>query len=581
MIDREVRSGPPMPEVPFRSVPEMIAARATVEPGRAAVRFRAPSGNWADLNWADIERRRKSIAAGLQSLGVKHGDVVAVVSPNSAEMLVAELAAQTLGAAVAPIFPGYAAPVLHHCLADSGSRVALAGSAAQQRQLAQARQLEHIVVLDDQPLPDDRRPLPLKALLGAAQIGAPQAAATDVAYLLYTSGTTGKPKGVELTHRNALSQQASIAAVWDVGERDVFLSYLPWHHCFGALFERLMALWHRALLVIDDSRGRDLDRLYTNFFDARPTIYFGVPRVYNGMIARARSDPKALAALKSLRFAFSAAAPITEPAFRFFEELGVPVLEGWGLTETSPCATITRRSDAKRAPGVVGFPLPGTSVKLDPVPEFPGRGEILVRGPQVMRGYHHRPEDTARVLSDGWLRSGDLGEWTPHGLKLQGRIDGVFKLENGEKISAGEVEVRILAATPLLEQAVVLGPAQPFVTALCWIAPAAAQRFLQDYGVEPPESVAELAQVPQLRRAIVEALQSSNLLAACAYERVRRIALVSESPSLETGELTPTMKMVRAVSQERHAQLIAALRDERPHASTLDIFRSSDAFQNA
>jgi long-subunit acyl-CoA synthetase (AMP-forming) len=412
-------------------------------------------------------------------------------------------------------------------------------------------------------------------------MSASNAAASDVAYLLYTSGTTGKPKGVELTHRNALSQQASIAAVWDVGERDVFLSYLPWHHCFGALFERLMALWHRALLVIDDSRGRDLDRLYTNFFDARPTIYFGVPRVYNGMIARARSDPKALAALQSLRFAFSAAAPIAEPAFRFFEELGVPVLEGWGLTETSPCATITRRSDANRAPGVVGFPLPGTSVKLDPVPEFPGRGEILVRGPQVMRGYHRRPEDTARVLSDGWLRSGDLGEWTPHGLKLLGRIDGVFKLENGEKVSAGEVELRILASTPLLEQAVVLGPSQPFVTALCWIAPAAAQRFLQDYGVEPPASVAELAQVPQLRRAIVEALQSGNLLAGCSYERVRRIALVSESPSLETGELTPTMKMVRSVSQQRHAQLIAALRDRRPHASTLDIFCHGDAFQNA
>jgi long-chain acyl-CoA synthetase len=234
-----------------------------------------------------------------------------------------------------------------------------------------------------------------------------------------------------------------------------------------------------------------------------------------------------------------------------------------------------------RAPGVVGFPLPGTSVKLDPVPEFPGRGEILVRGPQVMRGYHRRPEDTARVLSDGWLRSGDLGEWTPHGLKLQGRLDGVFKLENGEKVSAGEVELRILASTPLLEQAVVLGPSQPFVTALCWIAPAAAQRFLQDSGVEPPASVAELAQVPQLRRAIVEALQSGNLLAVCAYERVRRIALVSESPSLETGELTPTMKMVRSVSQQRHAQLIAALRDERPHASTLDIFRRGDAFQNA
>src|SRR5207245_3143883 len=129
----------------------------------------------------------------------------------------------------------------------------------------------------------------------------------------------------ELTHWNALSQQAAISAMWDLSEKDVFLSYLPWHHCFGALFERLMALWHRALLVLDDSRGRDLDRLYTNFFDVRPTIYFGVPRVYNGMIARAQKDAKARDALKGLRFAFSAAAPISEPAFRFFEsELGVP-----------------------------------------------------------------------------------------------------------------------------------------------------------------------------------------------------------------------------------------------------------------
>ena len=575
----QVLRGPPLPEVPFRSVPELIAARAAVEPERAAVRSRAPSGKWADLTWAELDDRRRKIAAGLQALGVRQGDVVAAVSPNSAEMLVAELAAQTLGAAVAPIFPGYAPQVLHHCLADSGARVALAGSAVQQHQLGQARQLEHIVVLDDQPLPGA---LALKALLGATAIDAPQAAPGDVAWLLYTSGTTGQPKGVELTHHNALSQQAAIAALWDVTGRDVFLSYLPWHHCFGALFERLMALWHRALLVVDDSRGRDLDRLYANWFEIRPTVYFGVPRVYNGMIARARSDPQARSALAALRFAFSAAAPIAEPAFRFFEEeLRVPVLEGWGLTETAPCATLTRRSDAQRAPGLVGFPLPGTEIKLEPVPGFAGRGEILIRGPQVMRGYRHRPEETARVLDGGWLRSGDLGEWTAQGLRLAGRLDGVFKLENGEKVSAGEVEARLLAATPLLDQAVVLGPAQSFVTALCWIAPAAAQRFLQDLGLEPPRPVEELVQVPELRRAIVEALQSGNLLAGVAYERVRRVALVAETPSLDTGEMTPTMKMVRAVATRRHAQLISALREVEPHPAVLEIVRRGDAFRNA
>src|SRR6185436_7783050 len=171
-------------------------------------------------------------------------------------MMLVELAAQTLGAAVAPIFPGYAQPVLHHCLADSGARVAVAGSAAQQYQLAPARQLQRIVVLDNQPLPDDARGIPLQQLENATMLDAIGARGDDIAWLLYTSGTTGKPKGVELTHANALSQQASIGAVWDVTETDVFLSYLPWHHCFGALFERLMALWHRALLVLDDSRGR-------------------------------------------------------------------------------------------------------------------------------------------------------------------------------------------------------------------------------------------------------------------------------------------------------------------------------------
>jgi len=580
-VSGEEKSGPPLLQSPFQSVPQMVSARAGTDPRKIAVRQRAPSGKWADLSWAELEARRAGLSAGLQGLGVDRGEVIAVVSPNSAEMLVAELAAQTLGAAVAPIFPGYAAQVLHHCLADSGARIAFAGSAVQQRQLAQARQLERIVVLDDRPLPGDPRALPLSELLGAARLDAAPPRRDDLAYLLYTSGTTGKPKGVELTHWNALSQQVSIAQVWDVTDRDVFLSYLPWHHCFGALFERLMALWNRALLVVDDSRGRDLDRLYTNFFEVRPTIYFGVPRVYNGMIARAAGDPKARQALKSLRFAFSAAAPISEPAFRFFEELGVPVLEGWGLTETSPCATITRRGDAKRAPGVVGFPLPGTSVKLDPLPDFPGRGEILVRGPQVMRGYHNRAKDTGRVLHDGWLSSGDLGEWTPHGLKLCGRVDGVLKLDNGEKVSAGEVEARILAATPLLEQAVVLGSSQPFVTALCWISAPAAQRFLQAHGVESPGALPELAQSPEVRRAIVEALQSANLLASVAYERVRRIALVAEAPSLDTGELTPTMKMVRAVSTRRHEKLIAAMREEQPHPSVLEIFRRGDAFENA
>lgn len=580
MPGREI-SGGALPEVPFRTIPEMIAARAALDPSRPAIRFRGASGGWQDLSWGALDERRRGVAKGLASLGVRRGDVVAIVAPNSPEMLIAELAAQTLGAAVAPIFPGYTPDVLQHCLSDSGARLAFAGSAAHQHQLSRARQLDRIVVLDDNPLPGDARGIQLRAL---ASPGSPPGLVAgdgdELAFLLYTSGTTGSPKGVELTHRNALSQQAAIAAVWDVSERDVFLSYLPWHHCFGALFERLMALWSRALLAIDDSRGRDLDRLIENLFEVRPTILFGVPRVYNGLIARGEKDGKVRDALRGLRFAFSAAAPISEPAFRWLEESGIPVLEGWGLTETSPCVTVTRREQA-RSPGVVGFPLPGTVVTLDPVEGFPARGEILVRGPQVMRGYRNRPADTEKVLRDGWLRSGDLGEWTEQGLKLFGRIDGLFKLANGEKVSAGEVEARMLAATPLLDQAVALGWGQPYVTALCWISPGAARRWLEQRQLDAPDQLDEVIRVPELRRAIVEALQAANLLASVHFERVRRVALVPEVPSLDTGELTPTLKMVRAVSTSRHAGLIDAMREERAHPQVLEIFRRGDAFGHA
>jgi long-subunit acyl-CoA synthetase (AMP-forming) len=568
--------GPPLPEVPFASVPHLIAAQAAAAPDRVAIRQRGANGKWQDLTWQALDEQRRTYAAGLQALGLKRGQIVATISHNASEMLIAELAAQTLGAASAPIFPGYSPEILLHCIADSGARIAFAGGAQQQRQLSAAKSLEKIVVLDGHPLPEERA-LPLHALQGAGLFNdEPRAAREDLAYLLYTSGTTGRPKGVELTHWNALSQQAAIAQRWDVSEKDVFLAYLPWHHCFGALFERLMALWHRALLVIDDSRGRDLTRLFSNFFEIRPTLYFGVPRVYNGMIARAGEDPQAREALRSLRFAFSAAAPISEPAFRWFEALGVPVLEGWGLTETSPCVTVTHKN-ARRAPGLVGQPLPGTTVHLEPIKDFAGRGEILVRGPQVMRGYRNRPEETARTLEGGFLHSGDLGEWTADGLRLAGRIDGVCKLENGEKISSGEVEARILAATPLLEQAVVLGSGQPFVTALCWIAPGAARAFLQQRELDVPENP---CQVPELRRAVVEALQAANLLSPVAYERVRRIAFVTDPLTVDSGELTPTQKVVRSAVMHKHAALIAALRTDQPNEQVADLFHRSAAFEN-
>ena len=564
--------GPPLGDLEVQSVGALISARAAIEPERAAVRSRAASGKWVDLSWAALDEKRRSLAGGLRALGGSKGDRVAVVSGNSVEMLLAELAIVTLGAVSVPIFPEYSMEILQHCLLDSGARIAFAGNAAQQLRVAACKSLGHVIVLDDQPLPGGT---PLRALL-SGEDAREEISLDDPAFQLYTSGTTGRPKGVPLTHRNVLSQQAALAQVWDVSDRDVFLSYLPWHHCFGALFERLMALWHRALLVLDDSRGRDLDRLLQNFAEVKPTLYFSVPRVYQALVARASADERVLRALVhgGLRFVFTAAAPLDPHCYRFFETHGVPVHEGWGLTETSPCVTVTRPGDA-RAAGVAGFPLPGTSVRFEP--QEMGN-QIVVRGPQVMRGYYKT--DSAEVLSaDGWLRTGDLGEWTPQGLRVLGRIDGVFKLQNGEKVASAGVEARLLAATPLLEQATVLGSGQPFVTALCWISEPAARRWLEVRSLEATQS---LTDVPELRRAIVEALQAANQVAPIGYERVRRVALVDGPLQLEEGELTPSMKVVRGTVMCRHAALVAAMLDEdHAHPAVLDLFRRGDAFHNA
>src|SRR3954471_16998111 len=563
----------------------MIVARAAQDPVRGAVRFRDPSGKWTDLSWGELDRRRLAIAAGLRGLGVGPGDRVAFLSHNRVEMLLVELGVLSLGAVAVPIFPDYGEKTLAHCLRDSGASVVVCGTAAHQQRAAAQPGVERVVVLDGRPIPDERA-IGLPTLESAATrtllaetVAAPKPAPDDVAYLLYTSGTTGEPKGVLLTHRNVLAQQAAVAAVWDVTERDVFLGYLPWHHCFGALFERFMALYKRALYVVDDSRGRNLDRLLSNYREVKPTVYFSVPRVYQGLMAQSLADPDVRKTVlhPALRFVCTAAAPLSEQCDRFFREASIRVHEGWGLTETSPCVTLTRPADP-RVPGVVGWPLPGTTVRLSTheAATAPGQGEIVVKGPQVMRGYHRLPDETSRVLSEeGFLRTGDLGEWTEHGLRISGRVDGVFKLENGEKVSSATVEARILAATPLLEQAMALGPGQQYATAVCWLSVPAAAAWAEHRGFEA-RTLEELHELGDLRLAIGEALRNANVLTPVSYERVRRIALSTATLAIESGDLTPTLKIVRSVALKRNAELIEALPTGGPHHLIVDIGQSPD-----
>jgi long-subunit acyl-CoA synthetase (AMP-forming) len=373
---------------------------------------------------------------------------------------------------------------------------------------------------------------------------------------MYTSGTTGPPKGVVLSHRNILSQQRALSLLWDIGPDDRFLAYLPWHHSFGGLFERFTALSTGATLCLDDSQGRDIARLLANWREIDPTVFFSVPKVFAALVTEARLDREIDQTVSGggLRLAFTAAAPLPAAPAAYFAQKGIPVLEGWGLTETSPCVTLTPPGQ-ERAPGVVGHPLPGVEVLVRE------DGEICVRGPNVMIGYYRDPERTAAAIDAyGWFRSGDLGELGPRGLRIICRSDGVFKLTNGEKVPSALVESALTAESRYIEQAVVVGAGREFVAALLF----PNLRNLTSWAAERDASVpdgAGMLALPEVRALVAQEVGRANAGIAVPYQRVRAYALVPHELAIESGELTPSLKVVRTAVLERFGDLVTALYD--------------------
>jgi len=273
--------------------------------------------------------------------------------------------------------------------------------------------------------------------------------------IMFTSGTSSSPKGVQLTHGNLMSQQKALEILWQPESGMRFLCYLPWHHSFGGLFERLFALHSGGCLAIDDSGGKDAGRLLQNFSEIKPNVYFSVPKVYQEIVTRILAEPELGDSFfhDGLKFVFTAAAPLPLSISEIFKHKGVPVVEGWGLTETSPCCTLTGFS-LERTPGVVGFPIPGVELKLG------DENEILVKGPNVMRGYFRRPEASAGVFSDGWFRTGDVGTIGDEGVRIISRLDRMFKLGNGEKVFPARIEDRIAGRCKFIKYAYVFGSGQ-------------------------------------------------------------------------------------------------------------------------
>ncbi|MCK4412685.1 MAG: AMP-binding protein [Candidatus Eisenbacteria sp.] len=524
------------------SIGALLTQRAQRWPDHPVIAFRDAQGTYAPVSWRAFLDDVAALATFLHAQGIRKGDRAAVFSPNSYPMLLWEMAVTSMGAISVPIFAGYDArnvdSILGHAepkaiYIDGDERLAKARSSAAFGSISiiATRQPSDYAPFDDCLRGGSRE------LFGELVKGV---RASDVCFLQYTSGTTGAPKGVMLTHRNIMSQRKGMSQVWEIHPGSRFLSYLPWHHSFGGLFERFAALYHGATIFMEDSFGKDIRRLIENWGVARPTQFFSVPKVYVALVSEARADPEIHKTIfhPELKFVFTAAAPLPQDCAEYFRAQDIPVVEGWGLTETSPLVTFTSFG-GPRVPGCVGEPIAGCEILIDP------DDEILVRGPNLMKGYFRDPERTAQVIDElGWLHTGDLGELCDAGLRMTCRKDGLFKLSNGEKVSCMLVENAVTISSQWIQFALAVGAGEDFVGALVFPNFPNLERWAQSNGCRLPEGRA-LSRDRAVQELVATEMSGSMSDFQPKYMRVKAFTIIPKELSIEDGEITPSMKVIR------------------------------------
>lgn len=561
-------------------------------------------GIWDWLTYHDLKRRVDAMRTGLATLGVGKGDRVALISDNRVEWAVVAYAAYGLGAVIVPMYETQSEKEWTYILADSGAKVAFAPPDVLER-LRRAEKpstLENVIAFSSE-LEDE--PSPYLTLLregSKRELLTARPSPDDLACLIYTSGTTGNPKGVMLSHRNVASNVSAIRKLFPLTPEDRSLCFLPWAHAFGHTVEL------NGLLSIGSSMAlcEGVDRIAANIAEVKPTILFAVPRIFSrihaGVQKQIAAKPKpirllfesGIAAAKKrasgrrlgilelvilwlanaivftkirakfggrLKYAVTGAAALAKEVAEFVDALGILVYEGYGMTECSPVATCNRPGE--RRLGSVGKPIEGVTVTLDmSVSNEPGQGEFVISGPNVMVGYHNRPDETAETLGPGekkFLRTGDLGRQDEDGyFYVTGRIKEQYKLENGKYVAPSPLEEQ-LKLSPLIANAMVYGDNRPYNVALVAVDPEALKaRLYGDQRVIPSHPLETLICDSRVREmyAAEIAKQSADWK---SFEKVKRFALVAEDFTQENGMLTPTLKLKRREVMKRWGEEIDRL----------------------
>ncbi len=591
-MEIELRPGAP---AAFSQSTVCGAFQATLATAAADAVALRTKGDGVRITWAELGSRVRTYAGGFAALGVKPGDTVAMLLLNRPEFNVIDAAAIHVGAVPFSIYVTSTIEQIRYFLDDSRAKVAITerAFAGKLREAAAGSSLEKIIVVDE--------PVSLAELAVAPPSGFDFDASwkavrpESLLTIIYTSGTTGMPKGVELTHANIVYQLRCFQAAREIEPGARIISYLPHAHVADRMSTHYMNMFVGGTVTTCP----DPKQLFEHVPDVRPTEFTGVPRVWEklkaGLEAKFAAEPpekraaikgaidasltkvrleqagqqvpEALAqgvaraeqmvfaplrtalGLDKARAFYVGAAPTPREVLEYFHALNIPIAEVWGMSELSCVATAMPKNQTKI--GSVGKALPGVEIKIA------DDGEVLVRGPLVMRGYRNKPEQTSETIIDGWLHTGDVGELDADGfLKLVDRKKELIISAGGKNMSPANIEARVKTSSPLIGQACVIGDGRAYNVALLVLDPDGAMAFCKARNLDLP--LAKLCDHPEVKSEIERAIAAANEHLS-RVEQVKRIALLPDEWLPGGDELTPTMKLKRKPIAAKYAARIDAL----------------------
>jgi long-chain acyl-CoA synthetase len=562
-------------------------------------------GAWTNLSTDTIETTVRRLSLGFQAMGLRPGDRLAILSENRPEWVMADYAALCAGAVTVPIYTSLLPDQVRYIVADSGAKIVVCSDLEMWSKIESVRnelpELERVILIDGDP------PARTQALSDAAEMGRrleaedpgrfertiEAVAPGDLASIIYTSGTTGVPKGVMLSHANFTSNVHSLTQVIDFNADDTALSFLPLSHVLERTATFLF--FHVGATI---AYAESIEAVAANLVEVRPTVLISVPRLFEKIYTRIMDQVMGGSRLKRaifvwalstgkkyaartiagervpvhlafkravarklvfskitartggrLRYAICGGAPLSKDIVEFFFALGLKVLPGYGLTETSP--VLTGNTPGNIRFGTVGRPI--TDVEL----RIAEDGEILARGPNVMMGYYKNEADTREVLKDGWLHTGDIGRFDEDGfLIITDRKKDIIVTSGGKNVAPQPIE-SLLLASPFIASAVVVGSSRKFISAL--IVPNFEK--LEAWARARLLAFRDRTDLCRLKETVTFLLDEINRVTPglASYERIKKIAVLDRDFDIDLGEVTPTLKVRRNIVEEKYAGVIASL----------------------